>query len=727
MKPFSLLSILFILLFFSGLASAGDEQTINSLLQQGGVIHLQHITYTISDSIVLQSDTILEGEPGTVIKLVDNARWPTWQPLIKAQGVDNVTIRDIKIDANSDNQQNAPTWQGHTGHEGAKNWGMGNYNIIHCIDCDSFSVHDCTFCNSLGDGLRVKTSSNIQFYNNTVSRMGHEGAYFIDSSGIQAYNNRMTSRTSNDLRIWNCQHVRFYNNVLDSELDLKSLSGMGGCQIEDSKGTMQDIEVCDNIIYDTWGAGMWLIAYDAGSGNTQGVLIHHNLFLRPGQSYNIPYTSAITNDGQKGTQIYNNCFDGARNDGIRNQEGGQGTQIHDNIFTNCLDHIAISQRGTGFAIADLAASDYSISNNCFYNNQNGNCYGCSSSNDDLQDPKTHNTSSGWWWTGTTWTCAEVPPMPLGAIQATQTRNTTDTDTHEFNSIFDILNTQLSDSAYVHQSSVFSPDKSLMSKGTESAWIDVIGYTGQIRIGNDTYIPKPANESAIVLSGTQTTKDRVLSQESSKKLTEGANNSLIVDMEVKTTYKVPERHKISFWGKSINYTSYRKTSQNVTFTKTFNAPALFPAFNAPNVSVINFNGSHAIVIVPNLPGIVKIQYDYNGSIATEYRLIGYVGSATNGFKTTEYKPTELYNFDKIGILSKGRDGIYIKDGKFNLSKLNVTVITPYNDFHISHFKYSVIEDDHLKFFKWAFVGLIGFFYIYGRAVYKIIFSVVAKWI
>jgi len=279
----------------------------------------------------------------------------------------------------------------------------------------------------------------------------------------------------------------------------------------------------------------------------------------------------------------------------------------------------------------------------------------------------------------------------------------------------------------HPSSVFSPNKTWISKGTESAWIDVIGYTGQIRIGNDTYIPKPANESAIVLSGTQTTKDRVISQESSKKLTEGANNSLIVALEVRTTYEVPEKHKISFFGKSINYTSYRKTSQNTTFEKTFKVPALFPAFNPPNVSVINFNGSHAIVIVPHLPGIVKIEYAYNGSTATEYRLIGYVGSATNGFKTTDYKTTALYFFDKNSQLSQGMDGIYISDKKFNLSKLNVTVITPYDDFHISNFEYSVIEDDHLKFFKWGFVGLIGFFYIYGRAIYKIIMSVVAKWI
>jgi len=60
---------------------------------------------------------------------------------------------------------------------------------------------------------------------------------------------------------------------------------------------------------------------------------------------------------------------------------------------------------------------------------------------------------------------------------------------------------------------------------------------------------------------------------------------------------------------------------MTFSKTFKAPLLFPAFNPPNVSVVNFNGSHAIVSVPELPGIVKIEYHYKNSTATEYRLMG----------------------------------------------------------------------------------------------------------
>lgn len=60
------------------------------------------------------------------------------------------------------------------------------------------------------------------------------------------------------------------------------------------------------------------------------------------------------------------------------------------IFQKIFSLTLLYSKGTGYGIADLAASDLSISNNCFYNNKNGNLYQCSSSNDDLQDPKTHN-------------------------------------------------------------------------------------------------------------------------------------------------------------------------------------------------------------------------------------------------------------------------------------------------------------------------------------------------
>jgi hypothetical protein len=107
--------------------------------------------------------------------------------------------------------------------------------------------------------------------------------------------------------------------------------------------------------------------------NNQGIYIHQNLFYQCGQSYNIQYMGGVVNDGCKSTQIYCNVFDGSRNEAYKDRGVGQQTEIKGNIFTNTLPHVAISQAGTGFCIADLVGAGLSITNNCFYNNQNGNC------------------------------------------------------------------------------------------------------------------------------------------------------------------------------------------------------------------------------------------------------------------------------------------------------------------------------------------------------------------
>jgi len=260
----------------------------------------------------------------------------------------------------------------------------------------------------------------------------------------------------------------------------------------------------------------------------------------------------------------------------------------------------------------------------------------------------------------------------------------------------------------------------------AAWIDAAGYKGEIHIGNETYITKPANESAIILCGTKSSADRRVSQVSSKKLSVGADNNLTVRLEVKTTYELPVRNHVTVLGHSLNYTSYRQESENVTFQKTFKTPALLPAFNAPKVYVTNYNNSHAIVNVPNVPGIVKIDYKYNNSTCSEYRLIGYVGTVENGFNSTEYKSIETFIFDNSGEMSRSPSGLYIK-GQFDISKLNVTVVTPYDSFKISHFEYTTVDDNHLKIFNWSIVGFLGFFFIYGRAVYKVVYMVIRKWI
>jgi hypothetical protein len=517
------------LLCFTGTAGAGADQNINQQLQQGGIVHLPAGTYTLTDSIVMQSNSILEGEPGTVITIPDHADWNAWKPLISATGKQNVIICNIEFNGNSVNNQDVASKT-----KNGKAHGNGFYNFIHAIDCDNITVSNCLMHDSLGDGFRAKTSTNVKFYDNTAYKLGHDCFYGIDSQNIEAFNNRLTTRTNSALRLWNVAHARLYSNVIDAQLD--GLGGNPGVQIEDSKGQMQDIEVCNNIIAKTWGSGIWLIAYESGTSNNQAVNIHHNLFWETAQSHNIGYAAGITCGGQSETIVKNNVFDGTLNTAWDGLAGGQGVIIQDNVITNTVNHAGGSQAGSGYGIANKAGSDLSIISNCFFNNLNGDLYKCTSTNDDKADPKTHNTSSGWWWTGSTWTCAFVAPMELGSITPTSTRDTTDTDVHEFNSIFDLLNMQFTDTG-ISSSQNGYPDIQWKENGKSKAWVDIVGWNNLTERNGTFYIPE--GEPPIVRYGAENTASRPISTDTSVALTE-ANGTLTADLKVTAVYEVAKR-------------------------------------------------------------------------------------------------------------------------------------------------------------------------------------------
>ncbi len=688
-------------------------------------MHLPAGTYILTDSIILQSNTILEGEPGTVITIPDNAGWPAWKPLISGQGVHNVTIQNIELFGNDQRQDNTRVWYGHSGKEAPKRWGQGYYNFIHVIDCDSMKVSNCLMHDSLGDGFRVKTSTNIKFHDNTAYRLGHDVFYGIDSQNIEAYNNRITTRINSAFRLWNSQHVRFYGNVINAQLD--STGGNPEIQIEDSKGQMTDIEVCNNILSKSWGAGIWLIAYEKGTENNQGILIHHNLFYEVGQSYNIPYTSGIVNDGIKGTQVYNNVFDGARNNAFRNQAGGQDTTIKANIITNTVPHTAISQSGTGCGIADLAEADLSVTSNCFFNNQNGNLYRTTSSIDDLLDPKNHLTSSSWTWTGSTWTCEKVPPMDLGQIAPTGTRNTTDTDTHEFTSIFDILNQEFTVTALWDQNKPLKYAENWQKKGRYTeATLSIEGFKGISEIDGVEYINGSARDNAIVHYETRNTAPFGAGQTSELTYEEN-NSSLTAFLTVKTSYYAKKSSTIRVKGISIPVPSISKESETEMFYVTSPAPVQFPKTIEPSAYITYYNNSynpHAIVDLTNTPGIVKEDFQYNGSTATHFKLIGWKTSKPNGIEYTNFSKVNTWKFEGDQLSGSGNQ-LYIK-GKFRPEKLNTTVTTPYGSIKVTDYTYAEIPDESNAVLNpglWAFIGT---FTIFGFSIYRNGKRVIPKW-
>ena len=140
-------------------------------------VHLKGpFTYVIDDTLLIGSNTILEGDTNAVIKLVDHAGWDKMAPLIQqmsSSGNNNIVIRGFEVNANHDGNSELSK-------------GKGYDNIIYFTRCNNVKVYNMNMHDGHGDGLRIKYGENIQFYNNRVSKLGHDGLFAIECNNVDA-------------------------------------------------------------------------------------------------------------------------------------------------------------------------------------------------------------------------------------------------------------------------------------------------------------------------------------------------------------------------------------------------------------------------------------------------------------------------------------------------------------------------------------------------------------
>ncbi|HIH94542.1 TPA: DNRLRE domain-containing protein [Methanosarcina acetivorans] len=340
-------------------------------------------TYVISDSIFIGSDTILEGDSTAVIKLEDKADWPLEKPLITqidSSENHNITIRGFEIDGNHDGNKE-------------KSRGKGYHNLIHFLNCKNIQVYDMYMHDNHGDGLKVVKGSNIQFYNNTVYKLGHDALYIIYSSNIEAWNNRITCRTNSGLRVYNGNHVKFYNNVINSE-------GEGGAGIEIQKAgastAMNDIEIYNNLIYETNTAGIWITGYGSeySKDSAKDVYIHNNKFYKTGINAGADWSGGIVLNGFYDTLIENNIFDSCYGAAIAHKEVDEEFSAPGSNYTTIArNNIIINTQssptaGEGYAFYNKLQNTHSfiLENNCLSNNLGGDYMYASSTSDVQADP-----------------------------------------------------------------------------------------------------------------------------------------------------------------------------------------------------------------------------------------------------------------------------------------------------------------------------------------------------
>ena len=352
-------------------------------------VHLKGpFTYFINDTLLIGNNTTLEGDSTAVIKLVDSAGWDTMKPLILSNSGNNIVVKGFEVNVNHDGNAELPK-------------GKGYYNVMYFTHCNNVKAYDMYMHDGHGDGLRIRNSENVQFYNNTIYKLGHDGLYAIECQNVEAWNNTITCRTNSALRIWNSNHVKFHDNVIDSFYDWSA--GGPGIQIEKGglgAGLMDDLEICNNTINNTYGPGIWLFNYDTSSvtrDQGKNVHIHHNIFYSTGTNPNIVWVGGIVAGGFNGTLVENNVFDGAYNAAVIHMyhpsysssyspPGGYITTLRNNIIINTQKCTKDPSGGYGVLNYLSLTHKFVLENNCLYNNSAGNYKNCTATADIYVDP-----------------------------------------------------------------------------------------------------------------------------------------------------------------------------------------------------------------------------------------------------------------------------------------------------------------------------------------------------
>src|SRR5665647_906854 len=282
-----LVMALFFLTFSTGLALAGDEVQINERLQNGGVVHLQSGIYNIEGSIKVHSNTVLTGEPDTILRVSPNAgQW-----FVDGVGViDNAdtSLHDVKISGFQidGNLRQLP--------QSYANSGAGDHNAERLIDfrCDSgnfgsnISIHDLKLYDSYSDGIHLSFFNNVNVYNNFVSDCQHSGIYFISVVNGLTEGNKVFGITSDNLRYDNCVNNIFRYNTLYSYTGDSNGAYKGGqnmVQISDqgfSHGggsnkptTTTNVEGYGNVFASGGLRDIWI---DSSGKGVQNVYVHDN-------------------------------------------------------------------------------------------------------------------------------------------------------------------------------------------------------------------------------------------------------------------------------------------------------------------------------------------------------------------------------------------------------------------------------------------------------------------
>ncbi|HWQ73655.1 MAG TPA: right-handed parallel beta-helix repeat-containing protein [Desulfitobacteriaceae bacterium] len=223
-----------------------DDVQINQALEfaaqnPGTTVHLKGpFTYDISDSLRIGSNTVLEGDSGTKIKLAKGL--PVWggressiaekkaMIMIRGSSASDVTIRNIIVDGSQSDY-----------YSGVR-LGTSCYNMATLIGVDGLTIQNVTFQNGTNDAMLISKSSSVVIDSVTVNKCGHDGIYAYHVNGITVKNCNFINRTNSSVRFDSVTDGVMKNNECTT-----SGGGYAGLELQ---GTLKNIEASGNYFHD---------------------------------------------------------------------------------------------------------------------------------------------------------------------------------------------------------------------------------------------------------------------------------------------------------------------------------------------------------------------------------------------------------------------------------------------------------------------------------------------
>ena len=223
-----------------------DHVQINQALESaannpGTTVHLKGpFTYVIGDSLLIGSDTTLEGDSGVTIKLAKGL--PVWggressiaekkaMLMIRGSSASNVAIKSLTVDGSQSDY-----------YSGVR-LGTSCYNMATIVNCNGLTIQSVTFQNGCNDAMLISKSSNVMINTVTVNKCGHDGVYAYHVNGITVKNSKFINRTNSSVRFDSVTDGVMTNNECTT-----SGGGYAGLELQ---GTLKNIEASGNYFHD---------------------------------------------------------------------------------------------------------------------------------------------------------------------------------------------------------------------------------------------------------------------------------------------------------------------------------------------------------------------------------------------------------------------------------------------------------------------------------------------